>query len=150
QGTIEEGMLGVLKFKKSLFAGVLDGGEKEVFLGGTRLTKFMESVEAATTAIPPVMPEAEPEPAPAPAEAERAPAEGPPPAPAESPWAGLLEAGLSLLQQFTAPGGNGHAARALVQRDERTGEEYLRLPIPPPAVVDQALTALQLLLTRLR
>jgi SNF2 family DNA or RNA helicase len=36
QGTIEEGMLGVLKFKKSLFAGVLDGGEKEVFLGGSR------------------------------------------------------------------------------------------------------------------
>ena len=28
QGTIEEGMLGVLKFKKSLFAGVLDGGEQ--------------------------------------------------------------------------------------------------------------------------
>ena len=32
QGTIEEGMLSVLEFKKSLFAGVLDGGEKEVFL----------------------------------------------------------------------------------------------------------------------
>ena len=30
QGTIEEGMLGVLKFKTSLFAGALDGGEKEV------------------------------------------------------------------------------------------------------------------------
>ena len=53
QGTIEEGMLAVLKFKKSLFAGVLDGGEKEVFLGGSRLNKFMESVEKATAAIPP-------------------------------------------------------------------------------------------------
>jgi SNF2 family DNA or RNA helicase len=52
KGTIEEGMLGVLKFKKSLFAGVLDGGEKDVFLGGSRLSKFMESVEAATSAIP--------------------------------------------------------------------------------------------------
>src|SRR5208282_3718498 len=52
QGTIEEGVLGVLKFKKSLFAGVLDGGETEVFLGGSRLTKFMETVESATTAIP--------------------------------------------------------------------------------------------------
>jgi superfamily II DNA/RNA helicase len=30
EGTIEEGMLSVLKFKKSLFAGVLDGGEREV------------------------------------------------------------------------------------------------------------------------
>src|SRR5207244_3018098 len=53
QGTIEEGMLSVLKFKRSLFAGVLDGGEKDVFLGGSRLNKFMESVEKATAAIPP-------------------------------------------------------------------------------------------------
>jgi len=52
QGTIEEGMLSLLKFKKSLFAGVLDGGEKEVFLGGSRLNRFMETVEKATTAIP--------------------------------------------------------------------------------------------------
>ncbi|MBV5299801.1 MAG: DEAD/DEAH box helicase [Rhodoferax sp.] len=45
QGSIEEGILGVLAFKKSLFAGVLDGGEHEVFMQGTRLSKFMESVE---------------------------------------------------------------------------------------------------------
>jgi Helicase conserved C-terminal domain len=50
QGTIEEGMLSVLAFKKSLFAGVLDGGAREVFLGGSRLKRFMESVEAVTTA----------------------------------------------------------------------------------------------------
>src|SRR5439155_12844167 len=51
KGTIEEGMLGVLSFKKSLFAGVLDGGEKEVFLGGSRLTKFMETVEKVSGQI---------------------------------------------------------------------------------------------------
>jgi superfamily II DNA or RNA helicase len=51
QGTIEEGMLNVLRFKKSLFAGVLDGGEKEVFLGGTRLKRFLETVEQTTSAI---------------------------------------------------------------------------------------------------
>src|SRR5262249_6276172 len=55
QGTIEEGMLAVLKFKKSLFAGVLDSGEKEGFLGGSRLNKFMETVESATSAIPEAM-----------------------------------------------------------------------------------------------
>src|SRR5205807_8085609 len=55
KGTIEEGMLSVLKFKKSLFAGVLDGGDKEVFLGGSKLNKFMETVESATTAIPEAM-----------------------------------------------------------------------------------------------
>src|SRR5262249_37392648 len=56
QGTIEQGMLEVLRFKKSLFAGVLDGGDKDVFLGGSRLTKFMETVEAATTGIPAASP----------------------------------------------------------------------------------------------
>ena len=39
-----------------MFAGVLDGGQDEVFLGGTRLKKFMESVEKATGAIPQSMP----------------------------------------------------------------------------------------------
>lgn len=50
QGAIEEGMLSILAFKKSLFAGVLDGGPSEVLLGGSRLKRFMESVEAVTTA----------------------------------------------------------------------------------------------------
>ncbi|HEX41620.1 MAG TPA: DEAD/DEAH box helicase, partial [Phycisphaerales bacterium] len=56
QGTIEHGMLSVLSFKKSLFTGVLDGGKDEVFLGGTRLQRFMESVDTATQAIPQPMP----------------------------------------------------------------------------------------------
>ena len=51
QGSIEEGMLSVLAFKKQLFAGVLDGGETEVFMQGTRLSKFMESVEKVTGAV---------------------------------------------------------------------------------------------------
>jgi hypothetical protein len=38
-------MRSVLSFKKSLFAGVLDGGESEVFLGGSRLKRFMQTVE---------------------------------------------------------------------------------------------------------
>jgi superfamily II DNA or RNA helicase len=51
QGSIEEGILAVLAFKKSLFAGVLDGGASEVFLQGTRLSKFMESVEQVAGAM---------------------------------------------------------------------------------------------------
>jgi superfamily II DNA or RNA helicase len=49
--TIEHGMLDLIRFKRSLFAGVLDGSQDEVFMGGTRLKKFMESVETATAAI---------------------------------------------------------------------------------------------------
>lgn len=41
-------MLSVLKFKKALFAGALDGGEDSIFIGQSRLSKFMESVEAIT------------------------------------------------------------------------------------------------------
>jgi SNF2 family DNA or RNA helicase len=52
QSTIEHGMLQVLAFKKSLFEGVLDGGRDEVFLGGSRLKRFMESVEKVTGSIP--------------------------------------------------------------------------------------------------
>jgi superfamily II DNA or RNA helicase len=48
QGSIEEGMLSVLAFKKSMFAGVLDGGDGTVFMNGTRLAKFMETVHKVT------------------------------------------------------------------------------------------------------
>ena len=51
QGSIEEGILSVLAFKKSLFAGVLDGGEHEVFLQGTRLSQFMKSVEHVASSM---------------------------------------------------------------------------------------------------
>jgi superfamily II DNA/RNA helicase len=51
EGTIEQGMLKLLSFKKSLFAGALDGGQDEVLLGGTRLTRFMESVEKVSDGI---------------------------------------------------------------------------------------------------
>lgn len=175
QGTIEEGMLGVLKFKKSLFAGVLDAGDKEVFLGGSRLNKFMEQVEAATTAIPEeslledaeaalYLPPMEGAPAGDGTAAARrpgrtsAPAPVPAPtAPAADPWSGLLQAGLALLQQATGAASNGPskpAAKAgvssFVRRDEKTGEAYLRLPVPEPAVLEQALKAVGSLLESLR
>ncbi len=51
QGSIEEGILSVLAFKKSLFAGVLDGGASEVFLQGTKLSQFMKSVEQVAGAM---------------------------------------------------------------------------------------------------
>ncbi len=114
---------------------------------------------------------APPEPKPAPAQSETPagrrdgkphPAETPPapPAPAAaSPWEGLLQVGMALLQQFTAPSGgaagNGQAPAgggmpARVCRDEQTGETYLRLPVPPAGVVQQAAAALQQLLASMR
>jgi hypothetical protein len=160
-----------LKFKRSLFAGVLDGGEKEVFLGGSRLTKFMETVETATGAIPQPMPqdaeEAMPE-APdtgprrkgkaAPMEAETE--EEPTPtaaaaAPATDPWTGLLQSGMAILQQLAAarqPAGtaSGGSPPSLIQRDEKTGETYIKMPVPPPEVLEQAVQAFGALLQSLR
>jgi superfamily II DNA or RNA helicase len=185
KGTIEEGMLAVLKFKKSLFAGVLDSGEKEVFLGGSKLNKFMETVESATSAIPEALIEdaeeamrvppdemAGPQPSegrrgrrrPSPLDVEIA-AEteeetSPSPTvlqPASDPWTGLFQSGLALLQQLATPSGgkpapsnNGPVPHSLVQRDERTGETYLKLPVPPPEVLNQALQAFGALLQSLR
>lgn len=48
KGTIEEGMLSVLAFKRSLSAGILDGGTGEISLGGSRLNRFMKEVENVT------------------------------------------------------------------------------------------------------
>jgi superfamily II DNA or RNA helicase len=164
QGSIEEGMLNVLKFKRSLFAGVLDGGEKDVFLGGSRLTKFMESVEKATSAIPQAeMEEAVESPV---AEdrvgsvvdaAETAPEAEELAAPAADSWGGLLQAGLALVQQFAAgrpatqSDGKGRSPVAsLVHHDERTGEKYLKLPVPPQDILEQALKAVGSLLASLK
>jgi superfamily II DNA or RNA helicase len=60
RGTIEEGMLSILAFKQSLFAGILDGGESEVVLQGTRLSKFMETVEQVSGAAAGAAPMDEP------------------------------------------------------------------------------------------
>jgi len=171
QGTIEQGMLSLLKFKSSLAAGILDSGQPEVFLGGSRLKRFMESVETATTKIP--APAVEEQPADtAPerpvsdreAEAEASPQRPPraaapspagAPAAATDPWAGLLQGGLSLLEQLAAGARGGAAPSAgpavsLVRRDESTGESYLRLPMPSPEVLDRAITAIAGLLDRFR
>ncbi len=51
KGTIEEGMLSTLAFKRSLAAGILDGGTGEISLGGSRLNRFMKDVENVTGAM---------------------------------------------------------------------------------------------------
>ena len=50
KSSIEERMVSVLKFKSSLFAGVLDNGEDEIFMGQSKFKRFMTSVEAVTQA----------------------------------------------------------------------------------------------------
>jgi len=146
QGTIEQGMLSVLAFKKSLFSGVLDKGQDEVFLGGTRLQKFMEGVEQATGAIPQPMPtpaEAAADTASADQQAPIEPEVAPPVQAKETPWNDLVTTGLSFLDKLSqalketpADPGKGPASGAIqVQTDAQTGQPYLKLPLPAKDVL---------------
>ncbi len=194
QGSIEESMLSVLAFKKSLFAGVLDGGESDISLSGTRLTKFMESVEQVAGAAQSAAAreereeeEASPDkshatsrqdevsdeggadsgeengnPASAPPSSE--PGHSPPlaeaPTAAANPWAPLLEVGLQLIEtlasaqaapQATASSAPGQPSKpAWLETDARTGQSYLKLPVPDPATVQNLANALSGLLAGLK
>ena len=164
KGTIEEGMLSVLGFKRSLFAGVLDGGESEVFLGGSRLKRFMESVETVTTGIPVPVAEEAPEPAAADPAIDEAAVDGdgevivPAAAadPAADPLAGLLRTGLELLTRLGSAADTGRVAEPapppVVEwiRDERGGQSYLKIRMPPPDVMDRVVGALQALLESIK
>jgi len=144
QGTIEHGMLSLLSFKQSLFSGVLDKGKDEVFLGGTRLKRFMDSVDKATGDIPEPMPKqvkvggdgdelkeelsitaekqdgAEPE--------------------QEQVWNDMISAGLSFLDKLgqTLLEGKGKPRKPgtkavsglKIETDKDTGQHHLKLPIP--------------------
>lgn len=197
QGTIEEGMLSVLAFKKSLFEGVLDGGESEITLEGSRLARFMETVaevsgaaqKAATeevleagevgeveeagevadasvrvveeeTAIEPAI---RPEAPAAPKGDETMPTQtgevsepAAAVATAANPWAPLLEVGLQLAQTLA----QAHSASSvpdgepkpggLLETDPKTGQRYLKLPVPEPAVVQNLANALAGLLAGLK
>lgn len=52
QLSIEHRMLDVLKFKKGVAAGVLDGGDNSIFMGEDRFKQFMKSVESVTSGLP--------------------------------------------------------------------------------------------------
>lgn len=151
QGTLEEGMLSLLSFKKSLADGILDGGNSEVFLKGSRLTQFMESVTTATGSM-------EQSGAPVPTEfqepKEDTPATGEgstivPPGTAAGTDAvtasltGLLTVGLQFIDQLARSQTGNQPTPAWIQQDAETGKRYLKFALPEPAVVDQLTGALR-------
>jgi len=170
KGTIEEGMLGVLAFKRSLSAGILDGGNGEVSLGGSRLTRFMKEMEKVTgqmhTGESDVIAPAEEmanvmtaphEPAFADAvpEADTPAARGsitqPPPAANGDPWQALAQVGAQLMAAFGAANTPAAAhASAWLERDPKTGAQRLAIPLPPPETAARIADALTSLATALR
>ena len=171
EDSIEERMLSLLAFKKSLFAGVLDGGGSEVFLGGSRLAKFMEGVDAVTGEVAETAPESAATPV-SKAAGRKKPAAEPSPITPEptvtpaNPWSPLLHAGLKLMEALAAPppghgghsvhdykNGNGKTPAAAhsswVETDANTGRSYLKLPVPEPQVIQQLSDALSRLVAGL-
>jgi len=149
QGTIEEGMLNLLGFKQSMFVGVLDGGSGEVFLGGTKLNRFIESVEKATTTIPASFPDSEV------ASEEPATSESPRRSaavgdPLQQAWSQFAEAAMGFLAplaELSASGRNngngGSSIQDLIRRDEATGQPCLTIPLPSADVLSKLTDVLQ-------
>ena len=160
KGTIEEGMLSVLAFKRSLSAGILDGGSGEISLGGSRLSRFMKDVENVTGS----MGESE---AVTPAEEvtnivladgggaardidmnvdvdargtaiTRAEAAGAPPRDTGSdPWQALAQVGAQFVAALAAANNPNAAAHPWIERDPATGAQSLKMPLPPPETARQ-------------
>ena len=177
KGTIEEGMLSVLAFKRSLSAGILDGGQSEISLGGSRLSRFMKEVEnvtgrmgegeammaaeeAASVASAPVESPGEAaaadESAVAGDIASAADAYAPEAAAATAqeagvdPWGVLLQAGTQLVSALSAAGAAEATSHPWLERDPATGACSLRLPLPPPQTARRLAEVLSLIADSLR
>lgn len=56
QDSIEEGMISKLRFKTSMFEGVLDGGDDMVFINEDKFKKFMDDIEVVMRETPEPVP----------------------------------------------------------------------------------------------
>ncbi len=173
KGTIEEGMLSVLAFKRSLSAGILDGGSGEISLGGSRLTRFMKDVESVTGN----MGEGE---AVTPAEeagntgtsdgtglaadvgaeanvdggevaTARTVERAAPPRDANSdPWQALVQVGTQFIAALAAANDPNAVAHPWIERDTTTGAQCLKMLLPSPETAKQLANALSALADGLR
>ena len=177
KGTIEEGMLSVLAFKRSLSAGILDGGQSEISLGSSRLSRFMKEVENVTgrmgegEAMMPAEEAASVASAPVESPGEAAAAdesavagdiasaadtyapEAAAPAAQEvgvDPWGVLLQASAQLVSALSAAGAAEARSHPWLERDPATGACSLRLPLPPPQTARRLAEALSVIADALR
>jgi superfamily II DNA/RNA helicase len=173
KGAIEEGMLSVLAFKRSLSAGILDGGSSEISLGGSRLNRFMKDVENVTGRMgegATVTPAEEVRNIVAADEPhsgedgttdvnsdarETAIAEVAGAAPSSrdagpDPWQALAQVGAQFVAALAAANDPGAPAHPWIERDPATGAQNLKMPLPPPETARQLANALSALADSLR
>ena len=170
KGTIEEGMLSVLAFKRSLSAGILDGGIGDISLGGSRLNRFMKDVENVTgrmgegEAVSPseeagsVSSSTGDEPveaintggkADAGAKAQEA-GEATIGQSNSDPWGALLQFGSQLVTALTATNNGESVSHPWIERDPATGNRSLKVPLPSPETAKRLADALSVLADTLR
>ena len=172
-GTIENRMLGVLKFKGAMADGVLDGGEDTIFIGEDQFKQFMNSVEnlmdVSLTEPVEIIQEYEPEedsikyelpdeilvdtPDGATTfmgdddvkEANQAPVNG---ISANPPAQELLQNGINFFAQLGKTLKSPEATRELIdsitQKDE-SGKVYLKIPVENEEVINNAVQVLSTL-----
>ncbi|MCP3466979.1 DEAD/DEAH box helicase [Bradyrhizobium sp. CCGUVB23] len=167
KGTIEEGMLSILAFKRSLSEGILDGGNNEVSLGGSRLNRFMKDVEnvtgstrageTATAAEGAGWGDDVRDKAPVGSDSGSASqAQTGDEIPAASrdlssnPWQALVEMGAQFLGAMAAANGAGSIDYPRIERDPSTGGQNLKIPLPSPETAKQLADVLSALAERLR
>jgi hypothetical protein len=173
KGTIEEGMLSVLAFKRSLSAGILDGGSSEISLGGSRLNRFMKDVENVTgrmgegEAVTPAeevrnivaavdvgsVEDANADVDMGAGETASARIDGagaPPRDTGSDPWQALVQVGEQFIAALAAANDPDAAAHPWIERDPATGVQSLKLPLPPPEAAKHLANALSALADSLR
>jgi len=170
KGTIEEGMLSVLAFKRSLAAGILDGGTGEISLGGSRLNRFMKDVEKVTghmgegEAVSPAEEAGNVAAASGAEPIEAIVAENKNDAGVETqeaddaasgqaaadPWGALLQFGSKLVTALTTADNGGTTPHPWIERDPATGSRSLKVPLPPPETARRLADALLVLADTLR
>ncbi len=163
--SIEERILDLLKFKKSLFAGALDqDGEDVVMAGESQLKRFMKSMETITEHLERTETVPAGETSKESVEAEETtllqddvPEKGNG-AKGESGWKGkkvdplnaLLVSGAQLLtnlsKMYSSPSDKlaesaENSLQALIGRDQESGNPYLKIPLPEPEVVENLFSA---------
>lgn len=167
KGTIEEGMLSVLAFKRSLMAGILDGGSAEISLGGSRLNRFMKDVENVTgrmgegeavtpaeevSNIPTAADSASDDMAQADAQsgAGETATDAPPKDASADPWQALVQVGAQFVAALAGANDPLAPAHPWLVRDPDTGARSLKIPLPPPEVARQLANALSAFAASLR
>ncbi len=168
--SIEARILELLKFKKSLFAGALDAeGEDIVMVGESQVSKFVKTVETVTETLEKSDPAVEKQEKREEERDERAAKlketseeYGKKPVPPANEkleeseqLSNLLKAGAqfltSLSKAIEGPGDSTATDKnrsILIDKDEKTGKSYLKVPLPEKDVVQNIFAALSELIPK--